>query len=720
MAKSSKQRNQARPKGAGTIASGESTATSTGFQEMDLGDKIVWVCLHALLLLVPLAISNLNFLGIGGGLPMTFDQFDIVKLVTMRAITIVALAAWIVSLLVRGGRVRFTKVDWLILAFLAWVVLTTITSIHWPTALFGKYRRFEGLLSFVNYAAVFFLVVQMVDRPTRMRSLLRTLFFSGAIVSLYGALQYLGIEPVGYGKLPFEANRSFSTYGNPDLLGGFLMFSLPVSIALALSEKRTLWRTIYWVGAVMSAVVWITAFTRSAWIGGSVAVLCLVIAAFRQRVALKTEDWAMAGVAAGLAGLVIVQSRNATSDVMNFFARIRSIFEFGEGSALTRFQIWDAAWRAIQDRPIFGFGADTFRLVFPQYKPAAYVAAAGYLSVADNVHNYPLQLASAIGIPGFLLLYGLFVWILTLSFKAAFAAGGETAGSSGTRILYSGVWAAAAGYIVHLFFGLSVTGTTLFLWVMFGLLLAPTARTREIAAPSSAIGLAGSIVTVLLAAALFFGNVVYAAADRQYLLSRVGGLTAEGRVEAARRAVELNPFNDIYRAEVGLAHADYAYNYLGENADSASRQVALGIMRLAETSFSETIDFAPTEYDNYVFLANLYNAMGAYFDASYYEKAADVARRGIELAEFGPAIRLEYARALLAMGDNNEAVNQLEFAVDLDPAFTAGTLLLIDIYERQGSLDKALELLRRVDAFRPGQEGIAEAIERLEATSTSQ
>jgi len=178
-------------------------STGTGFSEMTVGEKIAWISLHVLLALVPIAVSNLTWLGIGGGLPLTFDQFDIVKLFIMRACTIVALAGWLVSLLLRGGRIRFTKVDWLILGFLAWVGLTTITSIHWPTALFGKYRRFEGFISFINYVLVYFLVVQLVDRPARMRSLVRTLFFSGSLVMLYGALQYVGIEPIPYGQLPF-------------------------------------------------------------------------------------------------------------------------------------------------------------------------------------------------------------------------------------------------------------------------------------------------------------------------------------------------------------------------------------------------------------------------------------------------------------------------------------------------------------------------------------
>ncbi|HSK48035.1 MAG TPA: O-antigen ligase family protein [Coriobacteriia bacterium] len=707
-----------RSKSSGSRAIDKDVTQSTGYSDMNIGEKIAWVSLHALLFLVPIAISNLSFLGIGGGLPLTFDQFDIVKLFVMRACTIVGLAGWLAWMLLRGGKVRFTKVDLLILVFLAWVGLTTITAVHWPTALFGKYRRFEGFLSFINYAAVFFLTVQLVDRPARMRSLVRTLFFSGSIVMLYGALQYLGIEPVPYGQLPFEVSRSFATYGNPDLLGGFLMFMLPISIALALSEDNTAWRTIYWIGSVLTAVVTITAFTRSAWIGGTVAVAALVVAAFRQRLKPRTEDWVMAGVAASMAGVVVVRSLSAPSEVMNVFARIRSIFEFQQGSAQTRFQIWQAAWDAIKERPILGWGADTFRLVFPRFKPAAYVAVAGYISVADNVHNYPLQIASALGIPGFLLLYGLFAWILVLSFKAAFS----REAASGSRIVYSGVWAAAIGYIVHLFFGLSVTGTTVLLWFCFGLLLAPSARVVEWKRPGSAVGLISAVVVVALASALFVGNVVYVMADNAYLNARVGGLSAQERVDMAERAVKLNPFNDIYRAEVGLAYEDYAIAILAGQAGNpaTAQQDSFRLFQKAEESFKETIAFVPPEYDNYVFLANLYNSMGQYYDPSYFTNAAEIARQGTEVEPFGPAVRVEYARALANTGQTDEAAKQLEIAIELDPAYAGAGLLLAEIYESQDKLQEAVDVLKAIEARKAGQSGVAERIQALEASLTAE
>ena len=212
------------------------------------------------------------------------------------------------------------------------------------------------------------------------------------------------------GDLPFEANRAFSTYGNPDLLGGFLMFSLPITLGLVLSEDKLSMRIVYWLGFAINVWCWIVAFTRGAWIGGLVSIPLVVFIAFRHRAQFFKIDWIPVGAITALGAGIIGASLKNPNEVMNFASRFKSILDFQGGSGKTRTEIWQAALGAVQDRPIFGFGPDTFRLIFPKYKPVEYVADAGYRSVADNVHNYPLQLAAGIGIVGALMLYGIMAW----------------------------------------------------------------------------------------------------------------------------------------------------------------------------------------------------------------------------------------------------------------------------------------------------------------------
>ena len=688
--------------------------------DMSIARKIAWWSLLAMVFAVPVVMSNMTWLariGFAVTLPITYDQFDILKVFFQRVLTLIALGAWSWDILTKGGKIRRTPVDWLILAFLVWVTITTITSIHPATAFFGKYRRFEGLLSFINYAVIYFLVLQFADRPSRVKALAQSLFWSSIVVAGYGILQRVGWDPIQWGQLPFETFRPFSTYGNPDLLGGYLMFSLPVALGLALAEEKLWMRLVYWVGFGMNVFVCIVAFTRGAWLGGMFGVAVMIVIAWRHSAKMTWIDWLPVGLT-GLFGIsAIVRSLSNPNDVMNFTKRFASIWEFDSGSGQTRTQIWQAALSAIKARPVFGFGADTFRLVFPSYKPVEYVGAAGYLSVADNVHNYPLQLATGIGIPGVLMMYGVFAWAAVRSFGTVFNKTDDT-----KRILVGAFWAASAGYILQLMTGLSVTGNTFLLWTAVAVVLAPTASIVEVRAPSWGT-IVAAVALVLIAVGISYQFVILAA-DKAYLVARIG-TTGAARTAAARKAVRLNPFNDMYRAEVGLALTDEVFEAFsalqtaGTSGQDTRQPMAAMQQKLqeAEAALLETIAFVPAEYDNYVFLTNLYNVAGQMIDPSYFDKAVAIANKGVEVEPFGPAIRMQRARALLAQNKTSEALKDLQFAVEMDGMYTEARILLAKTLQSTGRLDEGLKVIKTFDTpWGRAQPGVVDTMNSIEAS----
>ncbi len=774
-------------------------AAASASAGMDLWDRIAWTCLHLLVVMVPLAMANLGPLS-PGGLPLTYDQFDIVKVFLQRGIMLVAVGSWALGILLRGGKIRTSRVWWVVLAFFVWLGISTVLAVHVPTAVFGKYRRFEGLISFVTYAAVMFTAFQLADRASRVRSLARSLAVGGVIVSLYGVLQVIGtvplglarvlqpasvllaiggpialvlvalmklsddrqarvaayigagvavvagvflaaglaqnievavqagntvvaLDPVRWGNLPFETNRAFSTFGNPDLLGGYLIFPWAITIGLALSEEHRTWRVLYWVFTLFNAFTGVTSYVRGAWIGATVSLILLVVA-YRQlnkgtSTKLAPVDRAFIGGGALTVAAVSIASSLKPDVVRNVLTRVVSIFQFDQGSALTRFQIWEAARAAIAERPIFGWGADTFRLLFPMFKPAAYVAVAGYLSVADNVHNYPLQLASGIGIPGVLLMYGLIAFVLVTSARTVFARG---AGMS--RMLLAAAWAAVVGYVVHLMFGLSVTGSTVFLWLCMGLLASSSATERRVEAPDY-----GFVVSVLVAGAVLIGlvlNVRFVIADNTYLRGRLVEQGIE-RVNTVERAIELNPYNDMYRLERGVAWQDlfrataqsYARSVESGTPDEQAREAAGIALQNAIDAYDSMIEFVPQEYDTYVFFTSLYNEAGAYLDPSYYEKAIEIGLRGVEVEPFGPAVRVQLASAALSLGQTETAIEHLEIATDLDPNFVAAFNALGDAYRIAGRTEDARATYEHVLQRSPGDAIAAAGLAALESTATT-
>lgn len=684
---------------------------------MTLAEKISWWSILAAVFLVPIAMSNCTWLGFEA--PWTFDQFDTAKVFVMRACLLVALGAWAWHILVEGGRVRRTPVEWAVLAFLAWVTISAALSVHPPTALLGKYQRFEGLLSFITYAVMYWLVLQLADRPSRFKQLAVWLFWGGVIVASYGVLQNLGLDPIEWSTLPFERRRAFSTYGNPNLLGGWLMFALPISVGLALSETRTKWRIVWWIGVLLNVYVWIVAFTRAAWIGGVVGLVALAIFAWRQRASLlrdrsnRVVDISLLVVTVLVVVATIVASSYSPSEVMNFERRVTSIVQSDQGSAETRTEIWQAAIAAIADRPLFGFGADTFRMVFPKYKPIEYVKDARYHQVADNAHNYPLQLASGVGVPGALLMYVIFFWVAVRSVPYVWRLADGDVDVSASRLLLGAFWAASAAYVTLLMFGLSVTGTTLYLWISMAVLLSPGASSRE-AAPVS-WGRAAAVIAGTALAVLFILNGAWVYADHIYQESKFAAGTPE-RLALGEKAVRINPFNDAYRSDLASSYGSAVSQIAEAQKGAVPTEEAKALFQRAVVAHDDAIRFAPLEYDNYVFLANLYNVASTYLGADVNDKALEVARKGIEVEPFGPAIRLQYAYALSAAGDLKGAREQLEYAVSMDPGFKDGVLALAQAHAALGDLAAASKVLADYDAIHAGDSQIADALSAIEAS----
>ena len=83
---------------------------------------------------------------------------------------------------------------------------------------------------------------------------------------------------------------------------------------------------------------------------------------------------------------------------------------------------------------------------------------------------------------------------------------------------------------------------------------------------------------------------------------------------------------------------------------------------------------------------------------------------------YGPAVRVELARALAATGRLEEAVSEAEYAAELDPANAGASLLLAELYQQTGDLEKALAALKRTEAVKSGQTGVAEEIRRIETS----
>jgi len=653
------------------------------------GERIAFWCLLAAIVLVPLVVARTGWFT-GRPSSLLSDQFELAKVSLLRVLTLASLCAWLWHVAINGGQLRRAASDYIMLALLGWVLLTSALSIAPVTAFLGKHLRYEGFVTFLNYAVLYFLVVQLADRPSRVRTIASAMSWTAVFLAFYGVLQHFSVDPMVWkasgDDTPFQLTRAFATVGNPDMLGGLLALALPVSVALALTERDDRWRIVRWAGTLVLVAGWVVTFTRAAWIGGIVGLAIVGAAAWRHKAPFRAVDKWATGLAVAAGGALAALSMRNQDEVVNVLNRFASILDFGSGSGAQRVLIWQSALGAIAERPIFGWGLDTFRLVFPQFRSIELTRSLGRLDLVDNAHNYLLQMALGIGVVGVLLLIALFGYVAWRSARNAFGVDRSSA-----QLLLGGFWAASAAYIVYLMAGLSVPSTTSWLWIALGVLAASSARPRALGA-TVAFKSAAAVASVLAVVALvLIGRML--SADYAYLAAR-NMPVSDARLAFAERAVRLNPAMDPYRTQLGIVHFDTMRSLLGAGQTDAAREQVLA----AAAVLGEAIARTPREYENYNLLAHIYLSAGELLgDAELLDKGEATAREGLKVMPRTPSLEFQVGRALYRKGEYAAAAKALESAVDADPEYGEAWSLLAAVYKELGRAEDQAKAQARAE-----------------------
>jgi hypothetical protein len=120
----------------------------------------------------------------------TFDQYVLPKLLIARVIVLGLLILFVARVALSGTvMVKRTPLDLPLLALLASAAVSTFFAENQNVAIFGTYSRYDGLLTLVTYAGLFWLSVQVLSGADEARSLLRVLLASGYLVAVSAILQ---------------------------------------------------------------------------------------------------------------------------------------------------------------------------------------------------------------------------------------------------------------------------------------------------------------------------------------------------------------------------------------------------------------------------------------------------------------------------------------------------------------------------------------------------
>ncbi len=157
----------------------------------------------------------------------TRDQFELPKLTAVRVIILFILFLTTWRILVRKKGTWFnTALDLpLLLLFLGHTV-TTIISFSPTTSLYGDYENFAGLLSFLAYIALFYLLFHTIKKEDIARFICLALS-CGTLTACYALAQHYGYDLVIWEATSMIRGRAFSCLGNPNFLAAYLAVLMP-------------------------------------------------------------------------------------------------------------------------------------------------------------------------------------------------------------------------------------------------------------------------------------------------------------------------------------------------------------------------------------------------------------------------------------------------------------------------------------------------------------
>ena len=237
-------------------------------------------------------------------------------------------------------------------------------------------------LMYLVLAGFYFVIINTIETREQLYGLLRVFVISAALVALYGVCQYLfGWTTtnawIDEEMFEDETMRVFSTLGNPNVLGEFLLLALPVSVVFMLKDAwKHASKYIYTLIFLLLFLCLILTQSRGCWIGFMISAVIFVTF-------YEGRWWSLIPLVVLLLPLFVPDT---------IVDRFTSVGDMEDSSTSYRVYIWLATLGMLKTYWIggIGMGEAAFHEVYPFYSYNAIIA--------PHSHNTFLQMTVEGGI----------------------------------------------------------------------------------------------------------------------------------------------------------------------------------------------------------------------------------------------------------------------------------------------------------------------------------
>jgi len=353
--------------------------------------------------------------------------------------------------------------------YLILVFISLFFSIDPKISVIGSGYRHDGFLALIAYSFAYLIARNAKHIEKHLFPLVSV---TSVIVAIYGLLQFYRLDPVPIELYRFEwIGVAFSTMGNPNFLGSYLVLSIPMPIYLYFYKGKK-------IGLIAYAILFLALLatgTRGAWIGAFIALIAfLVLHHFRS--GFSKSDWKKVLIVFLTSiGMILIFMLTSGTEIMvrflSIFIDLSRILKEEETAYLggsNRVYIWGKVIELIRMRPFFGFGLDTMYLAMEMYFRGQITADYGEYLNFDKAHNEYLNIAVSSGVLSLLAYFGFLFFALKKGLK-----------QMKNHEAYVPLLAAIIGYLVQALFNIQVVMVYYLFFAYLGIVTSKEALQEE-------------------------------------------------------------------------------------------------------------------------------------------------------------------------------------------------------------------------------------------------
>ena len=386
------------------------------------------------------------------------DPMGLPKLSVLSFFAVIALSV-IFAVIKKLFRSEYRALVILLSLFIFQIVLVLFFSgANIGAQFYGTYTRNTGALAYISLA-VLLLSSSLISDKEFLKRFVYTTLIIGAVLIVYGNIQYLGLDPFPYNNA-YTANAPIGTFGNSNFQSAFMGLIATVAFAMALNAAFAIQVRIGLALMGFGAIVGIyETLSDQGYLNliAGVGVVAMVWLFMSKR---KVIGLAVAGLGVMGGGLVFLALINQGPLAQYIY----------NSSIIARGYYWKAALKMLTDHPVFGVGMDGYINWYRRSRPADYFEN-GFMSYSDSAHNVYLDIASS---GGFALL-AIYIAIAGMVILSIVRVVQRTDGFDPFFVAIVGAWAA---YQVQSLVSINQLGLAIWGWVLSGLIIGYEINTR--------------------------------------------------------------------------------------------------------------------------------------------------------------------------------------------------------------------------------------------------